>query len=522
VIPLTPGTKLTLVATPDAGSTFEAWSQACTGNGRCTFTVGRGDTLVFAYFRPIQTTVRISVALTGAGSGRVISDPPGIDCPGSCLMTARGGSTVSLTTVAGKSSTFAGWSGACTDGGTCTLAPSGDTSLWANFATAAAPASCANIAPPTATTVRRFVLAPAQTNCQSGAADASGTLAFPITSTGADDHGSSVAFATPDGTSLGFASVNANGFPHLTQQADGFFAWAGCGYLCQWSAIEIHAWDSSASPKAIALRGIEGLTSTVSAGNPRGGLLLAGNFSGTTPPFSDPYVRAAAMYERGPSGPSLRWGPRPLETAGSLVAAGVDVLGRTLVISDGTAKFGAGTLSAQWFDGDGTPITGEFLLLGSWDPANLMRLEAVPLIGGGLAIFRRDRTGYWLNRFFSATTQALVTVASGAASAQTAPEWMRSRPNTRLQIIRGGQAYAVLPDGSMHVQCSQTVGIVAPDGTWCGSADYPIAPGTCDTSDLTLGADGTVIQQLPIAMEQSTYATTRDGCTWQWWAGALN
>jgi integrase len=47
----------------------------------------------------------------------------------------------------------------------------------------------------------------------------------------------------------------------------------------------------------------------------------------------------------------------------------------------------------------------------------------------------------------------------------------------------------------------QHVEVVGSDGTSCGAADYLIAAGNCDTKDLMLAADGTVIQQLPDAME---------------------
>ena len=110
--------------------------------------------------------------------------------------------------------------------------------------------------------------------------------------------------------------------------------------------------------------------------------------------------------------------------------------------------------------------------------------------------------------------QALAVVASGSGTVEPAPDWMTSRPDTRLQIARGGRAYAVLPYGAAGVSCSQRVEVVAQDGTSCGAADYPIAPGKCDTKHLTLGADGTVIQQLPDAMEAKSGDS--HACTWRW------
>jgi len=87
---------------------------------------------------------------------------------------------------------------------------------------------------------------------------------------------------------------------------------------------------------------------------------------------------------------------------------------------------------------------------------------------------------------------------------------------------QGGRAYVALPYGAHQVTCSQRVEVFAQDGTSCGSRDFPIAVGTCDTRDVTQGADGTIIQQLPLSME--TGSSPSDGahtCTWRWWAGAL-
>jgi len=84
-----------------------------------------------------------------------------------------------------------------------------------------------------------------------------------------------------------------------------------------------------------------------------------------------------------------------------------------------------------------------------------------------------------------------------------------------------GAAVLALPLGAKGVLCTQRVEVVAPDGTSCGATDYPIAGGTCDTLDLNLGADGTIIQQLPGAMEQTNSIVGGHTCTWRWWPAAL-
>lgn len=44
----------------------------------------------------------------------------------------------------------------------------------------------------------------------------------------------------------------------------------------------------------------------------------------------------------------------------------MDLLSRSLVMTDGAPAFGADTVSAQWFDKDGTALTGEYKARFDW------------------------------------------------------------------------------------------------------------------------------------------------------------
>ncbi len=79
----------------------------------------------------------LSVAITGAGSGRVISDPAGIDCGSACAIGFGGGTQVALTAAAGPGSVFSGWSGDCSGTAPCLIEIDGDKTVTANFALAA-------------------------------------------------------------------------------------------------------------------------------------------------------------------------------------------------------------------------------------------------------------------------------------------------------------------------------------------------------------------------------------------------
>lgn len=99
-----------------------SWSWTCQGtNG--------GTSASCSAIRGYSLTVAVT------GSGRVISEPAGIDCTGgSCSTLYAAGVPVTLTPLAGPGAALSGWSGDCSNSsGVCSLGMSADRSVTATF-----------------------------------------------------------------------------------------------------------------------------------------------------------------------------------------------------------------------------------------------------------------------------------------------------------------------------------------------------------------------------------------------------
>jgi len=86
----------------------------------------------------------LTVTKAGTGSGTVTSSPSGINCGSTCSASFTSGATVTLTAVAAGGSTFAGWNGACTGTGNCTVSMTVSRSVTATFNTTGTGGTCAN------------------------------------------------------------------------------------------------------------------------------------------------------------------------------------------------------------------------------------------------------------------------------------------------------------------------------------------------------------------------------------------
>jgi hypothetical protein len=338
---------------------------------------------------------------------------------------------------------------------------------------------------------------PVQGFCGDAQGDGTGVIAFRVQST---DH-PEWQIVAPNASQLGSAGMWAG---DLFQQPNRF-----TGFIYNSSTqFNVQAVDEHGSRGGGSTVYQPDISTSVRWPDPNGGLFVAGSL-GNSPSSSK--ARQVWMFD---SNGNSRWGPNPLGTDAAIFGVSVDLLGRGLVITNG----GGGTIDAIWFDRDGTRMTGFFPIATNFQPGPSTWFEAAPLIGGGLAVRRVDApspgaTAGW-------HSQWIATIPSGSSTAQAAPDWLTSRADTWIQPARGNTAYAVLPMRAQGTACDQKAEVLAPNGTSCGSLDFPISSGTCDTFDLRVGLDGTALQKLPTSQERDSNPRTRS-CTLRFWPAVL-
>lgn len=85
------------------------------------------------YTQAPATNFVLTVNKAGTGSGTVSSSPAGINCGATCSASFSSGASVILSPVADTGSSFAGWSGACTGTGTCSITMDAAKTVTATF-----------------------------------------------------------------------------------------------------------------------------------------------------------------------------------------------------------------------------------------------------------------------------------------------------------------------------------------------------------------------------------------------------
>jgi hypothetical protein len=122
------GTSVQVTATPATGWTFSHWDGNCSGtNPGCTVVMNANRVVVARFLQLFN----LNVFLVGDGSVNI--QPDNITCTSNCTETFPDGDTVTLTAMPGPGYNFAGWTGACTGTGTCSLSMTTNRSVAAEF-----------------------------------------------------------------------------------------------------------------------------------------------------------------------------------------------------------------------------------------------------------------------------------------------------------------------------------------------------------------------------------------------------
>ena len=75
----------------------------------------------------VSGTVALTISVEG--TGRVVSQPAGVDCPGKCTMKVAPGTSVALAATAAEGWRLDAWRGACSGSGGCTVVVAADSSV---------------------------------------------------------------------------------------------------------------------------------------------------------------------------------------------------------------------------------------------------------------------------------------------------------------------------------------------------------------------------------------------------------
>lgn len=124
------GTRALLEAAPGENSAFAGWGEACEGIAPCDVLLDASKTVTATFER---SHFVLKVQRGGAGEGRVVSTPSGIDCGSECQSVYPKGTRVSMEAIPAEGSIFEGWEGACSGNGQCLVDMNEDLEVTAIF-----------------------------------------------------------------------------------------------------------------------------------------------------------------------------------------------------------------------------------------------------------------------------------------------------------------------------------------------------------------------------------------------------
>ena len=455
------GTQVTLTAAAGANASFSAWEGACSGAATCTVTMSV-DKNVVARFQPIgfpPQTFKLTVTVSGSGS--VTSSPNGIDCGNTCAASYAAGTRVQLSALPPQS---AAWTAEClplpVPAGACVVEMNKDKTAAVAFAAAPPPPpppppppqdECAGLVP---AAVAPVALETTQGPCMSGVADdgignlfvghwAGDGPPFPVYD-----------LFNAQGTKIASTGVG-------NDEVGGVVLSQPSGFTVFKIAPDGSTWFDMYSHEGVHTMGSIGVT-TYSPSGPRDSAAFGVDPSGG--------VVTVDSHHQGGDFNTATWQStyKRFDKAGNLEIAGVliddadrrtasnlavSLSGDVLVFAQEYNNTAA--TAARWLRRDGTAVTGWFSTAPAADFNILADGSLVARTWGagshGMAMFQTVMAGVY---------------ADGKAGVQPLPDWLQSRAQNGLALVRDGKAYASWgPQGS----CAGSVEIIAAStGKSCG------------------------------------------------------
>ena len=521
------GSAVHLDATPASGMVFSGWSGACTGTGGCDLTLTQ-DAAVTATFAPAPPSmVTLAVQVVGSGSGRIVSSPTGIDCPGTCAMEIASGTPVTLNSAANPGSSFDGFGGGCS-GLHCASSFSANTTVYANFSyTVVTPVlhtlsvsvtgggtvtsqpvgiSCLGACSAEfadGTTVALTATPGANLTLTGWGGACSGTGACNLTLSADASVIATFGAATPPDSCAGLmptmpaaktAMLSAydvvpdtcgyaisDGSSNLYMQSpyiqsQNFFVPLQVGYTAYSHQMSATGTFYAYAPDGAVVSSTMYGPAAVPGMQANGGVVVVNATCNVSSTASARYIDDSGHVAADvalPGQPCNDWTSPQL-------AAIVDAQNRLFLLSYGAGGRGsstvpAGNSTARWFDSSGKALTPWFDV-GVVDSSYPV-YPVFPLIGGGVALRNGD---VWVS-----------TVASGAATPGPAPKGFES--GKLALVVRGGKAYAMEP----YRYGSGSIDVIAPDGKNCGTL-------TTQSGYVAVGRDGSILVVPPNGRDRTT------------------
>ncbi|MBV1909363.1 MAG: SdiA-regulated domain-containing protein, partial [Kangiellaceae bacterium] len=111
--------QVVLTANSSTGFTFQNWAGDCTGSVECVITMDSTKSVIAVFLEDVQDEYELSIVVTG--SGRVTSQPVGIDCENDCNELFETDTVVSLTATPDPGFVLNHWQGGCSGNGSCSV-----------------------------------------------------------------------------------------------------------------------------------------------------------------------------------------------------------------------------------------------------------------------------------------------------------------------------------------------------------------------------------------------------------------